>query len=168
MSEKDQINNEEKEQDKFLFSWRGPDFIKHEKTMKWYFFASIAVLLLIIWALLENSAAMAIAILISAGVYFLYESQHPQEVQIMITEVGVRIGDIFYPYSELKSFYIEYNSNVKRLHFTKNGRTAIKIDINLPDDLDIAGLREYLLTELVEEEESEQNFLDKFFKFIKF
>lgn len=172
MAEEKNKNNENENQedlgDDYVIAWEGPEYIKHSKTRKWYFLAGIIVLLLIIWALLQNSAPMAIALFIAAGVYYLYESQHPKNVQIAISEMGIRIGDIFYPYTSLRSFYVEYHPPIRRLHIIKSGSTRLRIELDFPEDLDPSQLREYLLTQLPEENEEEQNFLDKFFRFIKF
>jgi hypothetical protein len=142
--------------------------IKHEHSKLWYLLAGVAVVLLIIFALLQNSASMAIVILIGAGVYLLFQSQPSRDVKIIVSEIGIKIGEIFYPYSDLKSFYLEYRPPVRRIYFSKKGNLNLRFTFDLPADLDPAKLREYLLTQLQEEEESEQSFLENFLNFIKF
>ncbi|MBI5621727.1 hypothetical protein HY933_02600 [Candidatus Falkowbacteria bacterium] len=151
-----------------LASWEFPEFVAHERSRAWYVIAIIIGGLLLLYAVLAANFLFAVIILVAAVVIFLRSSQPPQSVPFALYEDGIRIGQKFYDFSEVKSFCIIYNPpEVKSLYFNFNSLWQPRMRIPL-DDVDPLSLRdlllEYLAEDLDQEDEPFSDGISRLFK----
>jgi hypothetical protein len=141
---------------KTILTWQAPEFIAHQRGKKWFLIAGIVVLLLVLYALYTNSATMAIAFIVLAGVYYLTHNQNPKIIDVRITELGISVADKFYPYNMINSYWIVYNPPyVHNLNLRLSNKTFSKVVVQL-DVQDPVEVRKILAKELPEiEGESE-------------
>lgn len=147
---------------KLLITWKAPDFIPHQKSTRWFVIAGVIVLMLIAYAIYTNSATMAIVFVVLAGVYYLTHSQDPKIIDIKITELGIFVDTIFYPYNMINSFWIVYHPPyIHSLYLKLSNKTLSKIVIQL-DSQNPVEVRKALSKEIPEVEgegESASDFL---------
>jgi len=143
---------------KLLMNWKAPEFIIHQKGMRWFLIAGVITLLLIIYAIYTQSATMAIVFIVLAGVYYLTHNQNPKIIDISLTELGVFVDKKFYPYNMINSFWIVYNPPfVHHLNLRLSDKTFSKVVIQL-DVQNPIEVRNVLAKEIPEVEGAGESF----------
>lgn len=87
-----------------------------EKTPDWYWALGLIAVSGTVAALLFNNVLFAVLILFAAFVLALLASREPGEVTFSLTQRGMRVNDILYPYQSLESFAID---EISRDHIPK-------------------------------------------------
>lgn len=134
--------------------WQTPDHIHTEKNPDWYWIVGIVTLSIVIITIILDNLIFAILILISAIALSLEASRHAQIINISIDNVGVKIGETFYPYENLESFWIETSDFFPRI-LLKSKKTLMPYITILLSDADSNHVRIILLTHLREIKHSE-------------
>ena len=112
-------------------------------------------MILVIYGFLSNNFLFSLIIVLSAIILFIQSYQEPAQVLFSITELGVVLGNRFYKYSELESFYIIYQPpEIKTLFIQpKSGiRPLLRIPLLDQDPLDIREAMTVFLEEDFEKE----------------
>ncbi len=131
MAEQEQNKNDHGE---VLAKWNFTEFIKHERSKSWYFGAVISILFLLIYSFLTVNFLFAVIIIIAAISFFLIYRREPGQVTFAITEDGLGADDRFFPYDEIKDFYIIYQPpEVKTLFVELKALTKPRLAISLGD-----------------------------------
>ncbi|HAU39323.1 MAG: hypothetical protein UV80_C0009G0009 [Candidatus Peregrinibacteria bacterium GW2011_GWF2_43_17] len=140
--------------------WIAPEYVKHKKGPVWATVAISLTAALIAYAILTSSWTMAVAFSVLAIVYYLEYRQDPKDIEIEISEFGIRVADKTYPFSHMRAFWIIYEPPfVKTLHVRFAKKHMADLIIQLAD-YDPVEVRKTLLTQLPEWEGKEENFLD--------
>lgn len=159
-----------------LMSWQIPEYEKHERSKKWYFFAFLIAagfLILSLWtpnfAFERQNFLFAIIIVLISFIIIVFGSREPDMIYFIIATEGIVIGNVFYDFDSLDAFAIIYKPqyNTKGLYFEfKNKlrpRLSIPIDEANPIKLrDI--LSKYLQEDLERINEPNSDFLGKYLK----
>lgn len=145
---------------KLLLSWKAPEYILHKKSARWFMVAGVIILMLIAYAIYTNSATMAIVFILLAGVYYLTHNQHPKVIDVKITELGIYVGNKFYHYHMINSFWLVYHPPyINTLNLRLAGKTFSKVVIQL-DRQDPVEVRKVLSKEIPEIEGEEEGLSD--------
>ncbi|KKP36609.1 MAG: hypothetical protein UR27_C0016G0006 [Candidatus Peregrinibacteria bacterium GW2011_GWA2_33_10] len=148
--------------DNAVISWETPQFIKHQKGKLWFVIGALIVFSFVIWGLVNNSWTMSIAFLAFAAVYYISHLKEPKIITIKISQIGIKIGADFYPYSSIKYFWIIYKPPyVQTLHLKLSLNTFSEIEIQLSGQ-DPSEIRDYLLRQIPEIEGKEESFSSVF------
>ena len=133
------------------FSWRFLEYEKEHRDMRWYILAGVVALTLLIYALFTQNFTFAFIIILLAIVYFLFEIHEPRMLTFEITDVGIRFGKNFFPYSEIDKFWILYfPPTVKNLYI--RSRSAVYGTMIVPlHDMNPIEIRQLLLNFLQED-----------------
>lgn len=136
---------------KILAEWAVPEYIKYQRTKTWYVvMGSIGVALLLYAAFTKNFLFVVILLLV-ALIAYLHERQNPEILEFMILEGGVVLGTRYYPYKEIKSFWIIYEPpDVKMLYFGIPRLLRHELPVHLENQNPVK-LRQLLLTYLEED-----------------
>ena len=89
-----------------LREWTIAEYERHERGAVWYWLMCVVGLALVIYGMLTGNFLFALIIILFAIVMFLQSRQEPLQLPFQITELGAVVGNRFYPYGELKGFYI--------------------------------------------------------------
>ncbi len=150
-----------------IFSWTAHLYRYHEKTKRWYISAGLFMLILIGYAIYTEAYTFAVALLAYCYVYVYFHSKEPNTEKIIISEIGIKEGKHYYPYSSIKHFWIIYHPPfVKQLHIMTNKRVMPEVVIQL-EDQDPAELRNYLCHQIPELEGKEEGFVDTLIRTLK-
>ena len=148
-------------------SWRFPDAPQHQRTPRWYFWAGLAGAGLVIWGLWSGNPFFSLLVVLFGLTTYLVQ-RRPNWLQCVITADGVQIGDAFYPYRELRQFYIVYQPpEVKNLYLEFRSALRPKAVIPLEDQHPVAVrhlLMDYLEEDLSREEEPILDHLSRILK----
>jgi hypothetical protein len=140
-----------------LHEWTIQEYEQHERALLWYILMLSVGLAMVLFAMFTGNFLFAVIIILFAIILFLQSHQLPPQVAFKITELGVILGDRFYPYSEFDSFYIIYQPpEVKTLYLTHKSIYRPMLRIPLLDENPVETrhtLREFLSEDLEKEEE---------------
>jgi hypothetical protein len=154
-------------QDRIVFSWMSPDYVKHDKSARWYIVAGIVLALLLVWATLSKNWTMFAAFVVFSAVYLYTHAYHPpKDIKIIVREQGIGVGELFFPYTHIQAFWIIYKPGVKTLNLriTKDYFTDVVIHLN---DQDPLPLRQYLVGQIVEWEGKDEQIKDVILRLLK-
>ncbi len=139
---------------RILAEWTVPEYIKYERTLAWYIVAGGLAAVFFIHALAKSNFLFAIIIMLVCAIVYLHERRHPEDIEFMIVEGGVILGQTYYPYKELKSFWIIYEPPVKLLYFGVDHTLRKELPIHLEEQNPLV-IRKILLNYLEEDLEQE-------------
>jgi hypothetical protein len=152
-----------------IVSWYVPEYNQHARGKSWYFIASLAVLLMLAYAIWTANFLFVVIIIIGSIIVFINDSRQPTLIKVSITDEGLVIGSRFYDYDKLKDFSIVYKpkQGIKNLYF--EFKNTIKPRLSIPlQDMNPLPIRENLLRYLTENlertNESTSEVLSKMFK----
>lgn len=150
-------------------TWDFPGHEAHERSKRWYIISALLIVALLIFALYDNNPLLVVIIFLALIAFIVTEVRGPDYHSFAITEDGLVIGPQFYPYTEMRDFYIIYQPpHIKILYIEpKNilrGRFAIPLE-----DQDPVAVRSFLIRYLPEniekEDEPFSEFIGRLFKF---
>lgn len=159
--------NEPSAYDDVILSWIAPETVKHERGLVWKIVASLVVAFAIAWGFVYFSWTFSLLLITFVLVYYLVHLEHPKEVEIKISEIGIKVGAKKYPYSRIKVFWIIYEPPfVKTLNIRVSGEIVSDITIQL-DHQDPAPIRNFLLEKIPELEGQTEKISDIFLRLFK-
>jgi hypothetical protein len=141
----------------FLLKWNAASFIKFQRTKSWYITTTLLMIGLIIVAILLSSPTFAISILVFSMVYVYLTQEDPEAVEVIISDIGIVFGRKVYPFTEIKTFWIEYQPPAyQSLHLVLKKEFTEEITINF-HGVNPTDIRTVLAQFLPEWEEREKN-----------
>ncbi|MCL4387233.1 MAG: hypothetical protein M1355_01060 [Patescibacteria group bacterium] len=149
-----------------LLSWEAPEFVHHQRNVKWYISAGIILLALLGISVYTGDWFFIIILTLASIGTFIYLNTAPKIKHYAISRVGIEIDGVFYPYENLNAFWIIYNEKVKTLNliFKKKYLPALMILLDDQDPVLIKSILKKSLKEL----EREEGYTDKLTRILKF
>lgn len=145
---------------KILMEWEPVQFRDAPRGDNWYLWLGIAAAILITIAILTKTYIVAVTFFLLAVVLVMFAQKPIKRHRVRITDTGIEVGEQFYPYHKLKSFWILYNPpQVTTLNFQQRDKISLNINIEIEDE-DPVKIRDILLEYLTEEENKEEDFID--------
>ena len=146
------------------FQWRALEYEYYIKNKSWFIFWGIFALILSILAIFQKNYLFLLVVGLGYFCVIMYTIRKPNLCNFAITTNGVRIDNILYNFSNLKSFYISNDGKEIRFQGKKIFMPEIKIPLKNQDPDKI---RKFLIKYLPEKEQEESitENLAKFFKF---
>lgn len=149
-------------------SWEAWEFKHYHKNLGWYVTViSVSIVVVSFFAFVQNDIFAAVSLGIIALLILAFSKQKPQKVMVELTEKGVHFGNLFYPYKQLKYFWVVSNNNHKTLNFHTSAYINNILIIQL-DDQDPEAVTEFLLKLLPEHTETEETLTQKIMHHTKF
>lgn len=105
---------------KTFLTWRAPSRPYRKRDRSYYTTVAVIVILLILIALLAREFLLIGALLSFAFVIYVLGFTPPEDVTYKVSTQGVTIGDHFYFWSELDSFWFESKEGQTVLHILTN------------------------------------------------
>jgi hypothetical protein len=152
-----------------IVSWLVDEYVRHERGTWWYVLSGLACLALLIYSVLTQNFLFAIIVIMFAVITGLSAMREPRKMLINITDLGVGIGDDFYPYKTIQKFWILYEPpEVKNVYFefklSPMRRLTIPLHEQNPIDVRSALVR-FLDEDLEMEDEPMSEIIGKVLKF---
>ncbi|HVY67926.1 MAG TPA: DUF5673 domain-containing protein [Patescibacteria group bacterium] len=141
--------------------WQAPEFRHYPKSAGWYA-ALIACVVLVVafFIIVETDLFAAISLGIIGLLILAFAAQRPQTVDITLTHKGIRFGSVFYPYKQIRSFWIVNNDRHRTLNFHTSAMVNNTIIMELAQ-ADPETVRLYLLNFLPEHPDTEETVVQK-------
>lgn len=134
--------------------WTAPEFNYTPKGPDWYWTVGIITTTLVIIAIITSNLLFAIVLIVGGFALSYQAGQKPDIVEVAVDNRGVRMRDTLYPYSSLRSFWIENNPHEQKL-ILQSEKTFMPYVITPIEDVEPEQLRHYLLQYLPEEHHKE-------------
>ncbi len=160
---------EEKTAQQFLVlvEWQSLEYEYHEKSSDWYWAVGIITVGFFALAIILKNFLFALMALIAGFTLAMYGAKKPKTVSFAITSRGIKIGNVLYPYDDLKSFWINYDPpRVKELYVISKKVLLPQLSIPL-GTADPNQIREHLM-KFLEEKEIQESFADAIARFFRF
>lgn len=149
-------------------SWDFPTYVNPDRNKKWYFFATIIFLALLLFSILTANFLFALIVIIATVLMFIYHHKDEEKIEFKISIKGIDINDQHYDFSELKNFWLIYeppavkNLYIKTKSFTKPN---LVIPLQNQDPNEVRKfLKEYLEEDLAKEGEETLQVLERILK----
>lgn len=114
--------------------WTIQEYERHERGILWYAIMGGLGLFFVIYGVITSDFLFSLIIILFAIILFLQAHQEPKQILFQITELGVVVGNRFYSFSELESFFLIYNPpHVKTLFLEAKGTLKPMIRVPLLD-----------------------------------
>ena len=142
-----------------LCHWQAQDFETFEQDKKWFMYMAFVLVAIIAYSVYINSLIMSITFILIGVVGYMYIDKEARTLDFMITEDGVVAGKEIFEYDRIKSFWIFYEPDGKKvisLHIESYLTPYVHIPIHDEDPVEI---REALLQN-IEEIKQEHNIVD--------
>jgi len=151
-----ELKEVEKPYGEVFASWSFPRFVRHERGRWWYLIAGLIIIGLLTYALLSRNFLFALIIILGTGVFLILERRELDEATLAITEDGIVLDNVLWPYEDLRNFWLVYEPpTVKTLYI--NPRNALRGRMSIPiQDQNPVAIRQALLTYLPEDPERVQ------------
>lgn len=129
--------------------WEDYEYEFQEKSTDWFWILGTISLLLIVIAITLKNFLLALIIFLSSFILGAYAKRDPKIISYGLTRKGVKHGDVVFPYSSIKTFWVDKNNNQLIIESTR----AIKPHVALPiGKTNSEQIRKILLPIIKEEE----------------
>jgi hypothetical protein len=136
--------------------WQAPSFHYKEKTWKWYLVMGFIVLIFVLYGLYTQSYVTAITFIVFAAVYYYLQKEKPKMVNVGVSESGIQFGKHFFPYGNIKEFWIYYEPDLHSLNISIVKKVFSVVNIDVPLDMPTSILRDYLLRYIPEVKDKQE------------
>ncbi len=148
-------------------SWTAPEFRYYEKNFGWYVSLVVIAVLLIIFFVFEKDIFAAVSMAILAILVGLFSLQKPREVNIEMSERGIKFGNVEFPYKQIKHFWIVNTYNHRTLNLEISTVINHTMIIELLDQ-DEEQIRQFLVHHVSEHHQTHETFAQKVSHKLKF
>lgn len=137
--------------------WVTLEHARQEHSSDWFWGVGIIAIGIAVLAVYFGNILFAILIVLAAFATVLYAHVPPKEINVRIDRKGIRIDNMLYPFTTLKSFWVEdVEQHGKDQLIVKSRKMFMQyIIIPIPETVDPAIVQDFLLDYLQEEEMEE-------------
>ncbi len=142
-----------------LARWQAPEFETYERDRRWEMYLALVLAAIVAYAVFTNSPIMAITFILIGVVAYIYMNKEARILDFMVTSDGVVAGKELYPFENIKSFWIFYEPDGKKV-ISLHTRSYLPPYVHIPiHEEDPVELREILL-QYVPEIKQEEGVID--------
>ncbi len=147
--------------------WQALEYKHYEKNPGWYI-ALISISILVTgFFIIQKDIFAAITMVILTFFIIVFSRHTPKVVTIELNHKGIKFDNIFYPYKQIKYFWIVNNQNHKTVNFHTNTYINNTVILELEQqDPDV--VRDHLLMYLPEHEQTHETMAQKIMHKLKF
>lgn len=154
--------------DHAVFTWDAPEYIQHPKSNLWYLVGATIAAAVIVGDIMTGNYTMALAVVVFAMVYMYLHNHHPpKDIKITISRMGIKVGNMVFPYSSIQAFWMHYQPphlTTLNLRVKEHFFSDIIIQLHHEDPVPI---REYLCGQIPEWEGKNERFGDIVLRLLK-
>lgn len=129
-------------------AWRATEHRHIERGHDWYWALGIIAVSSALTAIIFGNVLFALLLIVAATTFALIAMRPPASIDFALSEDGLSIGDEFYPYDEMRTFWIEDGEHPLLLIDTPRFMTP---DLAVPlDDADVASIHRVFAERVLE------------------
>ncbi len=100
-----------------IYTWTTIEFDHYEKGTGWYLTLGIVALLMIGYEVFMRDWMAALTIAVAMLAIYFFSKQRPREIEVVLSDKGVSVANVYFPYHNIKRFWIIYHEQAQQLHF---------------------------------------------------
>lgn len=135
----------------FKIEWEAHEHEHKERSTDWFWAVGIIAVAVAVTSIILGNIIFAILILVGAFSLALFINRPPVTTRIVIDEKGITRDKVRYPYSELRSFWVDVEHPHKKIILRSDKTFMPLIIVPLNDEIDADEVHEALLSFLQEE-----------------
>lgn len=133
-----------------LVSWEVDEYMRHDRSRRWYLLSSLLGAVLIIYAIATANFLFAVIVLMIGVITLITTFTAPERIDVILTTTGIVVGDSYYDFQAIKDFSLVYEPpEVKYLYVDFHDIWKPLLAIPL-EDTDPNMIREELLPYVIE------------------
>ncbi len=136
---------------KFKIEWDAYEYEHKERSSDWFWAVGILATAIAVTAVIFGNIIFAILTLVGAFALSLFANREPDMIHVIVDELGIARGKIYYPYSTLISFWIDVTHPHKKIILRSEKMFMPLIIVPINDEVDADELHENLSQFLKEE-----------------
>ena len=144
-------------------TWTVLEYEHREKTPDWFWALAIVAIAGSIAAIIHKNYLLAIFIILATFLMAVISLRKPQEIEVELNTKGVCVDSAFYPYKNLKSFFV----HEKKLLLHSNRPIMPIITLHLRDNF-LEERVNIFLEKYLKEEEMEEPFSHRLMELLGF
>lgn len=153
--------------DRAVISWTAPEYVKFKKGILWYLIFATIFLGGAVVAYIYSSWTFSLVLLAFCASYLVFDQKKPKNVRVILSDVGIKVGDRVYQYGRIRTFWVIYNPPfAKSLNIRVHNEFLVDIEIQLGDQ-DPGEICEFLSRKLPELEGKTESVLKHFERLFK-
>ena len=152
-----------------MLTWQTKEYNYYPKGYVWKtVFFSLSLVTIIIFAFWLKNYPLTILTIISLAAFYISAHKKPKEITILINDQGIKVGQSFFPYKNIKSFWIFYQEKGDK-ELSLKIKALLIPDLRIPiNHQDPIQLRHILLKYNIPEEKQVESLLDLILKIIRY
>lgn len=135
-------------------SWLADEYEKRGEDTYWYLAVIGVATVLIILGIFARSYFFIILVVLASLMLFVYAHKEPRKISCTVSTKGIKVGNKFFDYKNLKSFWVFDKTSFKELSLETSWKLNQFIRIPL-GDADIKAIKNILKGFLPEKEHEE-------------
>ena len=152
-----------------LLSWEMPEYTTYQRGKLWYVLAVVVSCGLIAYALYDHNYLFALIIVMFLVISIINNIKKPDNLDVVITTMGIGIGEKFYNFEVFHSFSVIYKptEDLKMLYLEFGSILRPRVSVPL-QDINPLKVREILINRISEDlERTDEPNTDFFSKKLK-
>ena len=152
---------------KLNLRWEALEFQVHQRNWLWYVGYLVVGGVLVGYAIYTRSILTVATFVVISIVAFVFAHQNPKTVTHELSQTGIRVGNSFYPYRNIRKFWIVYTRENKTLNLETTAYLNSQVSLQLGTE-DPLPIREYLKAYISEDLDQEETLIDILARKIRF
>ena len=149
-------------------TWQAPEFKDYHKNLGWYItLTAITILTVAFFVIVEDDIFAAVTLGLIGILIFIFSRQKPQIVNIELNDRGIQFANIFYPYKQLKFFWVVHNQNHQTINVITSAFINNLLILELLDQ-DPEEIRKFLIKYIPEHQETQETPIQRIMHKLKF
>lgn len=140
------------------FSWQTPEYVYTKRTSDWYWTVGIISGAIVLTSMIFGNYLFGIVLGLGVFTLTLFTLRKPNTINVEITETGIRVDKMLYPYHSLDSFGLDEEHHHGSRLFLKSKKVVMPL-ITIPLAQENANELRDFLTEHIKEENFEQGLM---------
>ncbi len=162
------LDNQSSNESDIVITWEIDESDRYRRGRAWYAIMILIGISLLIYAVASANFLFALLILMFALVIYLTSLKGPENQQVEISQDGIKVGEQFYPYRDVKRYWFVYDPpEVKNMYldFKAVSRPLLSLPLMDQNPNQIRRvLGQYLPEDFEENEEPFMDFLGRILK----
>ncbi|MFA5999631.1 MAG: hypothetical protein WC783_01470 [Candidatus Paceibacterota bacterium] len=159
------MNEEEK------FSWSALEYEEKERSTDWFWALGVIVVTGAITAIIYNNYFFSTLLILGGILLGVFAKKKPAIITYELNDRGLKVGSYFYPYENIKAFFVQEHNNDKKHKptlFIRSERVFMPI-ISIPIENEwIENIQNLMLEKNIKEEEMREHISDKIMDYFGF
>lgn len=148
-------------------TWEAPEHHHVEKNGDWFWILGIITVVVSVTVFFFGNFLFALLLFIGGGTIGLIANQAPAVIPFAVSNRGLRVGDVLYPYSTLECFYIDEDNPLGPQLLARSTRLFMPLII-MPLPAEYLEEVEYIIESRLPEEHLEEPLAHKILELVGF